>query len=34
MKSPHWDKPIEAIGLAAPGFGAVPYLDVVVTHDP
>ena len=26
-------KPIEAIGLAAPGFGDVPYLDVVVTHD-
>lgn len=27
-------KPIEASGLAAPGFGAVPYLDVVVTHQP
>ena len=26
-------KPIEAIGLAAPGFGDVPYLDVVATHD-
>jgi alpha-N-arabinofuranosidase len=26
-------KPIEAIGLAAPGFGDVPYLDVVVTYD-
>ena len=27
-------RPIEEIGLAAPGFGDVPYLDVVVTHDP
>ena len=26
-------RPIEEIGLAAPGFGAVPYLDVVVTHE-
>src|ERR1035441_641913 len=26
-------KPIEAIGLAAPGFGDVPYLDMVATHD-
>jgi alpha-L-arabinofuranosidase len=26
-------KPIEAAGLSAPGFGEVPYLDVVVTHD-
>jgi alpha-N-arabinofuranosidase len=26
-------RPIESIGLAAPGFGDVPYLDVVVTHD-
>jgi len=27
-------RPSEEIGLAAPGFGDVPYLDVVVTHDP
>lgn len=26
-------RPIEAIGLAAPGFGNVPYLDVVATLD-
>jgi len=26
-------RPIEDNGLAAPGFGAVQYLDVVVTHD-
>ncbi len=26
-------RPIESIGLAAPGFGEVPYLDVVATHD-
>lgn len=26
-------RPIESIGLAAPGFGNVPYLDVVVTLD-
>jgi alpha-N-arabinofuranosidase len=26
-------RPIESIGLAAPGFGDVPYLDVVATHD-
>jgi alpha-N-arabinofuranosidase len=27
-------RPIESIGLAAPGFGDVPYLDVVATLDP
>ncbi len=27
-------RPIEGIGLAAPGFGDVPYLDVVATLDP
>lgn len=26
-------RPIESAGLAAPGFGEVPYLDVVVTHE-
>jgi alpha-N-arabinofuranosidase len=26
-------RPIESIGLAAPGFGDVPYLDIVATHD-
>jgi len=27
-------RPIEDIGLAAPGFGKVEYLDVMVTHQP
>ncbi len=27
-------KPIEAIGLPSPGFGEVPFLDVVATHEP
>ena len=27
-------RPIESIGLPAPGFGAVPYLDMVATLDP
>src|SRR6266568_5162376 len=27
-------RPIESIGLAAPGFGDVPYLDMVATLDP
>ncbi len=26
-------RPIESIGMAAPGFGDVPYLDVVATYD-
>ncbi len=26
-------RPIEAVGLPAPGFGQVPYLDVVITRD-
>jgi alpha-N-arabinofuranosidase len=27
-------RPVEAIGLPSPGFGQVPYLDVVATLDP
>jgi alpha-N-arabinofuranosidase len=31
---PTLGRPTESIGIAAPGFGAVPYLDVVATIDP
>jgi alpha-N-arabinofuranosidase len=27
-------RPVEEVGIPSPGFGQVPYLDVVATHDP
>jgi alpha-N-arabinofuranosidase len=34
MKLRPFGRPIESIGLPAPGFGDVPYLDLVATLDP